>query len=80
MSYFYSYLIQIDDLVTAMEDLELEDHHKQHLGALADSTVHHTILELILSKLSPTEKTTFVKMLHKNPQDPKLMDFFEREN
>lgn len=75
MSYFYSHLIQIDDLVVAMEELELEDNHKEHLSSLADSTVHHTILELILAKLSKSDREIFLKMVHKNPQDPKLMEF-----
>lgn len=78
MAYFYSHLIQVDDLVIAMEELELEGHHKEHLSALADSTVHHTILELILSKLSVEDRKTFIKMVHKNPDDPELMEFLNK--
>lgn len=73
MTYFYSHLIQVDDLVVALEELDLDTHHKHHLSTLADSTIHQSILELILNKLSPTEKVEFVKMINDNPNDPKLI-------
>jgi hypothetical protein len=75
MSYFYSHLVKVDNLVVALEELELSDDQKNHLTTLADSTVHHSILDLILSQLSHEDKITFVKMLNENPRDEKLLEF-----
>lgn len=75
MSYFYSHLVAAHNLIVALDELELSPAQKHHLTKLADSTVHHEILDLILSQLSPEDKIIFIKMLNENPRDKKLLDF-----
>lgn len=49
----------------------------RHLTSLADSTVHQTILDLILSQLSHADKIVFVRMLNDNPRDYRLLEFLQ---
>jgi len=73
--YFYSHLIKIESLLIKLDELELEPHHKKHLAALVDSTIHTTVLDLILDKLSSEDKKTFLQELSKDPEDKKIMEF-----
>lgn len=75
MRYFYSYLIEIESLIGALDELNLKDHHKHNLAALIDSSLHYTILDAILSELSEEDKKYFLKRLSKDPESLELMDF-----
>lgn len=75
MKYFYSHLVKIESLTVALDELELEDQHKDHLASLVDGTIHHAVLDLILSQLTEEDKKTFILMLHQNPDDYKLLEF-----
>lgn len=59
--YFYSHIVTIDSLNTALESLALSKDEKAHLLALAQSNIHHAILDAILSELSPADKILFLK-------------------
>lgn len=75
MSYFYSHIIEIESVISALDELNLKDDHKSHLASLIDSTIHQTILDVILSKLSSDDKKAFLWRLRENPQDKKLLEF-----
>ncbi len=72
---FYSELIQIESVIIAMDELDLKDEHKSHLSKLVDSTVHHTIMELILSKLSKSDQVEFVKLYNQDPHNREIIKF-----
>jgi hypothetical protein len=60
---FYSHLIETDSLTVALQSLDLtEDEHK-HLEMLIESTIHHEIIDAILSELSEEDKKIFLKHL-----------------
>lgn len=75
MGYFYSHLIKMESLIQKLDQLDLEDDHKIHLGHLIDSHIHHAILDLILSELSDADKIIFIEKLKENPEDPKIIEF-----
>lgn len=75
MRYFYSYLIEVESLVGALDELNLKDHHKHNLTSLIDSSLHHTVLDAILSQLSESDKKFFLKRLSEEPESLELMDF-----
>ncbi len=77
MAYFYSHLIEIETIIVHLDEMELDDHHKEHLAALIDSSVHHTVLDVILSKLSEEDRQLFLEKLYKNPEDKELMNFLK---
>ncbi len=75
MSYFYSHLVEIESVVIKLAELDLTDDQKKHLASLVDSTIHHTVLDLVLSKLSEEDKKIFLKKLGDDPQDKQLLEF-----
>lgn len=75
MSYFYSHIIEIESILVKLDEMDLSDSQKKHLSALIDSTIHQTVLDLILSKLSSADKKSFVEKLEEDQGDKKLMDF-----
>lgn len=63
MKQFYSHLIEIESLIVELDKLDLADEQKKHLGELIDSSLHHTILDAVLSELSEDDKRIFIKHL-----------------
>ncbi|HVZ58397.1 MAG TPA: hypothetical protein VG935_01430 [Patescibacteria group bacterium] len=60
---FYSHIIETESVVVRLHELGLSDDEKAHLIALMDSSLHHTILDAILSELSPHDKKLFLQTL-----------------
>lgn len=58
--HFYSHLVEIDALVIELHKMELSDEEKAHLITLIDSSLHHTILDAVLSELSEEDKKIFL--------------------
>lgn len=75
MDHFYSHIIEIESVLVSLDELELSAEQKKQLAALVDSTIHQTILDVILSKLSEEDKRVFLNQLQQNPKDKKLMEF-----
>lgn len=59
--YFYSHIVKIDSLTDALDTLVLSKDERAHLLALAQSNIHHAILDAILSELSSEDKILFLK-------------------
>lgn len=49
--------------------MDLSPKERLHLISLVDSNIHHEILDLILSELSPTDKKTFLAHLASEDHD-----------
>ena len=52
-----------------IESLEIEDHEKKNLISLAESHVHHAVIDSILSSLKKEEKQEFLKLLNSKNQE-----------
>lgn len=65
---FYDHLIGIDEL-TALVDRELAD--------LIDNTMHHHILDEILTHLPVEHHKLFLERLAQSPHDPGLLIFIQ---
>lgn len=74
---FYSKLVEVDSLIIALDELDLSQEEKLHLASLLDSTIHHTILDVILSKLGPEDKKTFLERFNSDPENEELLDFLK---
>ena len=59
--HFYSKLVTTDSLVEALNELDLSDEQRAHLLDVADSSLHHAIVDAILSELSDKDKQTFLE-------------------
>lgn len=75
MAYFYAKYIVIESLLSELQNLDLSEKERHHLANLADSSLHHTILDEILSQLAPVDKKAFLHRLKENPEDEKIMEF-----
>ncbi|MDO8570456.1 MAG: hypothetical protein Q7R97_02625 [Candidatus Daviesbacteria bacterium] len=73
MAYFYSHLVQIEEITLKLNELNLSDSQKKHLASLIDSTIHHTILDIIFSKLSLSDKEMLMYKIKNNPEDKEIM-------
>lgn len=79
MSYFYTKIITIETLIAELHDLDLSDGERHHLASLVDSSLHHVILDEILSQLTPTDKKAFIHRLKTNPEEPEIMEFLNEK-
>lgn len=69
MKLFYSHLIEIESVLEELDKLDLLHVQKTHLTSLIDSSLHHTILDAILSHLNDQEKRVFMQHLTEGSHD-----------
>lgn len=69
MSHFYSKYVVIESVIEELHALDLTDEQKHHLASLVDSSLHHAILDAILSELSEADKRIFLQHLSENDHD-----------
>jgi hypothetical protein len=67
--YFYTHIIDTSTLSLELDSMNLAQDEKTHLISLADSNIHHEVLDLILSELSPSDKKTFLSLLASEDHD-----------
>ncbi len=65
MKYFYSHIIEIESIYTILDVMDLDHEEKQELIVIIESTVHHTIIDTVLSELSEKDKKIFLHHLSK---------------
>ena len=66
MKYFYSHLIEIESIVIEFDKLDLSQEQRIHLTSLIDSSLHHSILDVVLSELSGADKRVFLQSLNED--------------
>lgn len=62
-------MVETDSVVVKLHDMNLQQEEKAHLIALMDSSLHHVILDAILSELSHEDKKLFLKELASDDHD-----------
>ncbi|HBQ51167.1 hypothetical protein A3B42_05200 [Candidatus Daviesbacteria bacterium RIFCSPLOWO2_01_FULL_38_10] len=66
MKQFYAHLIEIESIVVELDKMNLSDAQKLHLTSLIDSSLHHTILDAVLSQLEDSDKKVFLNHLRED--------------
>lgn len=69
MKFFYSHLVEIESIILELDKLNLTDEQRHHLASLVDSSIHHTIMDAILSELADHDKRVFLQHLNENNND-----------
>lgn len=69
MKQFYTHLVGIESIIVELERMELSKEEKLHLAHLIDTSLHHTILDAVLSELSKEDKARFIIYLNENNHD-----------
>jgi len=60
---FYSHLVDITIIQTELDSLDIEPHEHQELMTIVHTTIHHGVIDDILSELNEDEKKTFLTNL-----------------
>lgn len=69
MKQFYSHLIEMQSLIVELDKLDLSEDQRHHLAHLVDSSLHHTVLDAILSELSEADKRVFLQHLNEDEHE-----------
>lgn len=75
---FYTHLIEIESIIIELDKLDLSQEQKIHLTSLIDSSLHHTILDAVLSELSDSDKRVFLNNL-KEDDHSKIWKFLNEK-
>lgn len=67
--HFYSHLVETSLLSLELGDMNLTSDERIELISLADSQLHHVIVDTILSELSEKDKQAFLGHLHNDDHD-----------
>lgn len=78
MKKFYSHLVEIDSLIVELEEFDLSDKQRTNLAQLLDTSVHHVVLDAILSELSEEDKIEFLSRLSEDNHD-KIWEHLNRK-
>lgn len=73
---FYDHLIVFEELIAELNSLDNES--KQEIIGLMDETLHHHILDTILTHLPKEHHGEFLERFHKAPHDPELLLFLKQ--
>ncbi|CAN5123084.1 hypothetical protein BH09PAT1_BH09PAT1_6020 [soil metagenome] len=60
---FYNHIVETESVVVKLHEVGLSEDEKAHLVALMDSSLHHVILDAILTELTPSDKKLFLQEL-----------------
>lgn len=69
MKHFYAHIIDLDDLHREFQILDLTDDEKNHLIVVIESSLHHVVIDVLLTELPEEHKENFLHHLAKNDHD-----------
>lgn len=69
MKNFYTHLIEVESIIIELDKMDLSDEQKLKLASLIDSSLHHTILDAILSQLNEEDKKVLLKYVDEGDND-----------
>lgn len=67
--HFYSHLVDIESLKIGLEEMDLSKKERSHLVEIVESSVHHAVLDAVLSELSEKDKKIFLQHLISDEHD-----------
>ncbi|MBI4084374.1 MAG: hypothetical protein HY431_00540 [Candidatus Levybacteria bacterium] len=60
--HFYSHVVEMETIKIELDAMDLSPEEKEHLLSLADSNIHHSVVDTILSELSHEDKKIFLRL------------------
>lgn len=67
--HFYSHIVDTTSILIQIGDMEMSHEERVHLLTLAESNIHHAVLDVILSELTEEDKKRFMEHLHSDNHD-----------
>lgn len=74
---FYDHLIIIEEITAVLDKHNLSHKERTEILKLIDETLHHDILDIILTHLPKNHHETFLTKFHHAPHDIKLISFLK---
>jgi hypothetical protein len=62
--YFYSHIVEIKSVEEALAALELDAQERDELIVIVESSIHHIVIDLVLTELPHEDKRLFLKHLN----------------
>ena len=69
MKYFYAHIFSPDDIHKELEILDITDEERNHLVMVVESTMHHAVVDALLSALPEEHKGSFLDRLTDDDHD-----------
>lgn len=69
MKQWYTHLIEIESIIVELDKMELSKEEKLHLAHLINSSLHHVVLDAVLSQLQEQDKALFIRYLNEDNHD-----------
>jgi hypothetical protein len=76
---FYDHLTIIEEVTAELDLYKLSADEREEIIRIIDETMHHRVLDLILTHLPKEKHRTFLEGFHKDPADQKHLDYLRRE-
>ena len=74
---FYDHLTLHEEITAKLDIQHLDPQEREELVDLIDQTLHHHVLDLILTHLPREHHADFVSRLHAAPHDLSLLDYLK---
>ena len=68
-NYFYAHLVDLGDVEKELDILGLEDSEKKELIMIIESSIHHKVVDIILTELSEDHKIIFLEHIGSDDHD-----------
>lgn len=62
--HFYSHIVDAESIYIEVNKMDISEDEKNELLSIAESNIHHAIMDAILSELSEKDKRIFMEHLH----------------
>ena len=76
---FYDHLIVREEIIRELDKYEIDAVEREEIIQLADETLHHHTLDVILRKLPKEKHQKFLQRFHQNPGDESLLKKLKSE-
>lgn len=76
---FYDHLIGLEEIDTELKGYHLQQEEYEELIRIADETIHHHVLNIILTHLPKEKHELFLETFYATPHDKKLLEFLKKE-
>lgn len=67
--HFYSHIVEVNSVYIALDLLDMKKEEREELIVVIESSVHHVVLDTVLSQLSEEDKKTFLSHVHAEKHD-----------
>lgn len=76
---FYDHLVGLKEISIELKGYSLQSEEYEELVKIADETLHHHVLNIILTHLPKEKHQFFLETFHTTPHDEKLLEFLKKE-